>query len=111
MGYRDKKSAENTLMVKQFMVEFQLPPVLTEDFIRLIPRQREYVTFLLAEGKLKSYSLSMDRSRLWAVFSARNEFEVLEAIAQFPLADYMTPKIMELAFHNAQDMVLQFSMN
>lgn len=98
-------------MVKLFMVEFQLPRALTEDFIRLIPRQREFVTFLLAEGKLKSYSLSMDRSRLWAVFSAPNEFEVLELIARFPLADYMKPNIMELAFHNAQDMVLQFSMN
>lgn len=98
-------------MVKLFMTEFKLPVVLTEDFVRLIPRQREFVTYLLAEGKIKSYSLSLDRSRLWVVFSAQTEYEVLEIISQFPLADYMTPSIMELAFHNAQDTVLQFSMN
>ena len=93
------------------MVEFKLPSVLTEDFIRLIPRQREFVTFLLAEGKIKSYSLALDKSRLWVVFAAETEFEVLETISQFPLTDYMTPNISELAFHNAQDLVLQFSMN
>ena len=98
-------------MVKLFMAEFQLPTVLTEAFVRLIPKQREFVTFMLAEGKIKSYSLAMDRSRLWVVFAAETEFEVMEIIDQFPLADYMTPQLSELAFHNAQDLVLQFSMN
>lgn len=98
-------------MVKLFMVEFGLPAVFTEDFVRLIPRQRDFVNRLLAEGKIKSYSLAMDRSRVWVVFAATSEFEVMESIGQFPLVEYMTPNIVELAFHNAQDMVLQFSMN
>lgn len=98
-------------MVKIFMVEFGLPAVFTEEFVRLIPSQRDFVNRLLAEGKIKSYSLAMDRSRVWVVFAAASEFEVLEIIGRFPLVEYMTPNIMELAFHNAQDMVLQFSMN
>ena len=93
------------------MVEFELPEVLSEEFIRLIPSQRNFVNHLLAEGKIRSYSLSLDRSRLWAIFAAETEFEVLEMIAQFPLNVYMIPHVQELAFHNAQDMVLQFSMN
>ena len=93
------------------MVEFELPAVLTEDFVRLIPRQREMVNRLLAEGKIRSYSLSLDRTRLWVVFVAETEFEVMETISHFPLGVYMTPSISELAFHNAQDMVLQFSLN
>ena len=98
-------------MGKLFMVEFELPEILTEEFIRRIPRQRDYVNHLLAEGKIKSYSLAADRSRLWVVFIARSEFEVLETIAQFPLGDMMTPEVKELAFHNARDTMLQFSMN
>ncbi|MBK7408602.1 MAG: hypothetical protein IPL49_02975 [Saprospirales bacterium] len=93
------------------MVEFELPEELTEKFIRLIPSQRDFVNRLLAEGKIKSYSLSLDRSRLWVVFAADTEFEVLDTIEQFPLHTYMIPQVQELAFHNAQDMVLQFSMN
>lgn len=93
------------------MVDFELPEDLTEEFIRLIPSQRNFVNNLLAEGKIRSYSLSLDRSRLWVIFAAETEFEVLETIAQFPLSAYMTPHVQELAFHNAQDMVLQFSMN
>ena len=93
------------------MVEFELPHVLTEEFVRLIPRQRDHINRLLAEGKVKSYSLAMDRSRLWMVFAAETEFDVMETITGFPLGGFMTPAIMELAFHNAQDMVLQFSMN
>ena len=98
-------------MLKLFMVEFELPGILTEEFIRLIPSQRNFVNQLLADGKIRSYSLSLDRSRLWVVFAAEAELEVLETIAQFPLGNHMTPHIQELAFHNAQDTVLQFSMN
>ena len=98
-------------MLKLFMVEFELPPVLTEEFIRLIPRQREYVNYLMAEGKIQSYSLAVDRSRLWVVFSAETEFEVLETVSQFPLHEYLIPKVSELAFHNSHSQVLQFSLN
>ena len=98
-------------MKKLFMIEFDLPENLTEEFLALIPKQRFMVNNLLAEGTLKSYSLSMDRSRLWAVLAADDEFEAKEVIEQLPLSDYMFPTVSELMFHNASDMVLQFSLN
>jgi len=98
-------------MKRVFMVEFDLPTPFTEEFINLIPQQRSMIDGLLAEGKIRSYSLSEDRSRLWTVFVAESEFEVMELIAQMPLSKYMEPSITQLMFHNASDMVLQFSLN
>ena len=98
-------------MKKQFMVEFEVPQEITEDFARLIPAHRNHVNFLLAEGKLKSYALAMDRSGLWAIFMAESEFEVMEIISTMPLADYLVPHVTELMFHNSSEQVLQFSLN
>ncbi|MCB0572606.1 MAG: hypothetical protein KDC66_22720 [Phaeodactylibacter sp.] len=93
------------------MVEFELPDTFSEEFMALIPRQRYVVNTMLAEGRLKSYSLSMDRSRLWVVLLAESEFEALETIAQMPLSDLMEPSISELMFHNSADAVMHFSLN
>lgn len=98
-------------MKKQFMVEFEVPRVIDEDLARLISAHRNYINFLLAEGKLKSYALAMDRSSLWAIFIADNEFEVMEMISKMPLVDYLTPHVTELMFHNSSEQVLQFSLN
>ena len=48
---------------------------------------------------------------LWAIFVAESEFQVLEMISEFPLADYMTPYISELMFNNTESQVLKFSLN
>ena len=98
-------------MKKQYMVEFELPEVLTNEFTRLIPAQREAVNLLFSKGSLKSYSLATDRSVMWAVFTADSEFEVLEMVSQFPLADFMTPYISELMFHSSDSRVMNFSLN
>lgn len=93
------------------MVEFELPEVMTEEFMALIPQQRYVINQMLAEGTIKSYSLSMDRSRLWVILAAASEFEAMEIITTFPLSDYMTPHLSELMFHNSADMLMQFSLN
>lgn len=98
-------------MKKAFMVEFDLPENLTEEFLALIPKQRYVINTMLVEGSIKSYSLSIDRSKLWAVMLAESEFDVMENIAQMPLSNYMIPRISELMFHNAADSVMQFSLN
>ena len=94
-----------------YMVEFELPEDMTEDFIRRIPEQRDRINYLLAEGKVKSYSLALDRSLLWVVMVAEDEREVYNLVESFPLSDYLSPVISPLAFHNSREQVLQFSMN
>ena len=98
-------------MKRAFMIEFDLPETFSEDFLSLIPKQRDMVNQMLMEGKIKSYSLAMDRSRLWAVVAAESEFEAMEIIALLPLTVYMTPMIHELMFYNASEVMLQFSLN
>jgi hypothetical protein len=99
------------MTMKTFMIEFELPETFNEEFMALIPRQRYIVNTMLAEGRLKSYSLSMDRSRLWAVLIAESEFEALETISQLPLSGYMTPNLSELMFYNSPEAVMHFSLN
>ncbi|NBC09091.1 MAG: hypothetical protein GVY26_18020, partial [Bacteroidetes bacterium] len=46
-------------MKKTFMVEFDLPASFDEEFMALIPRQRYVINSMLAEGRVKAYSLAM----------------------------------------------------
>lgn len=98
-------------MKHTYMIEFELPEIMSEEFMALIPQQRYVINQMLAEGTIKSYSLSMDRLKLWVVLSANSEFEAMEIINTFPLGDFMTPNLNELMFHNSADMLMQFSLN
>ncbi|GAB3037561.1 muconolactone Delta-isomerase family protein [Spirosoma pulveris] len=86
--------------MSQYMVEFDLPTVLDEGFENRIPAQRLKVDELMEKGFLLSYSLSIDRHKLWCICKADSELEVIESISEFPLIKYMTPMITELMFHN-----------
>lgn len=94
------------------MVEIELPPAMTEDFLSLIPRQRAHVNELMNEGRILAYTLAGDRSKLWVVVAAESETEVRELIATFPLARFMRPMIHELAFHHNSNIgLMHFSVN
>jgi muconolactone delta-isomerase len=86
--------------MNQFMVEFELPSQMNEEFMRKIPAQRLKINELMETGKILSYSLSADRQRLWCILKVESELEVIETIADFPLIKYMDPTINELMFHN-----------
>ncbi len=96
----------------QFMVDFTLPEVLTEEFIGLIPYQRAVVNRFLNEGKMLNYALSLEQSKLWAIFSARSEMEVLEMLADMPLTGFMEVEISMLTFYNTlPEEIPVFSLN
>jgi len=94
------------------MVEFDLPPHMSEDFIDKIPQQRSKVDELMDSGKILSCSLSLDRQKMWCIVKAQTEDEVTKIIAQFPLIDYMDFLITELMFNNSVPLRMPlFSMN
>lgn len=96
----------------QYMVVFTLPQPLSEEFISLIPQQRQAVNRLLHEGKILNYALSLETSTLWAVFSAHSEVELMELISSLPLTDHMKVHISELTFfHSANAFAPTFSVN
>lgn len=84
-----------------YMVTTKLPSVITEDFVKLIPKQRALVNKLMDEGKIMQYSLAIDRSFLWITISATSEQEVMDILSSFPLIHYMKPEVQELAFYNS----------
>ena len=86
--------------MSQFMVEFMLPNDMTEAFVRKIPKHRAKVNQLMEQGKILSYALAADRSKLWCIIKAESEVEVIEIMAELPLIDYMQPSINELMFNN-----------
>jgi hypothetical protein len=97
----------------QYMVDFKLPDILTEEFIALIPRQRNVVNRYFQYGKMVNYALSLEHSKLWAIFRANTEYEVLQMIADLPLTPLMDDvQVSSLTFYNSPvQSVPDFSFN
>ena len=90
----------------EYMVTCDLPSTLTQDFMELIPEQREVVNKMFQKGAFTSYTLALDRSKLWITILGNSEEEVMEKLAELPLMPYMQVEIYQLAFHNAARVVL-----
>jgi hypothetical protein len=98
-------------MKKAYMVEIELPEEPDLEFYRLIPDQRAAINKMMEEGKILSYSLSLDRMRLWVVMAAESEFDVLDCVGDFPMIQYMKPEVTELMFHQMATSLLPISLN
>jgi len=103
--------AQKDNFVKQYMVEFEVPQPMTEDMFLLVPEQKQKFDELFTSGKLLSYSLSMDRERLWAIFMASSESELLTYIDMLPMTPYMDFDYDELMFYNTVSMLPSMSLN
>lgn len=86
--------------MNQYMTEIYLPEVITQEFMSLIPSQRAHINQLMSDGVISSYTLKLDRSKLWVIFLAESQDEVSEKLARFPIIDYIESDIHELMFHN-----------
>lgn len=95
----------------QYMVEFIVPYPITEEIISMIPDQRAVVEKLFAGGKLVIYSLAEDRSKLWAIFVASTESELLKLIDRLPLSSYMEYDYHQLMFHQSVQLLPALSLN
>lgn len=95
----------------QYMVEFDIKYADVETFMTLIPEQRKIVDLYFLDGSLLSYSLNMNRSKLWAVFSVDTENKLLLLIDGLPLTQFMDYNYHELMFHNGLHMIPSISLN
>ena len=92
--------------LRQFMVEFILPEVLTEEFISLIPEQRAKINGLMDAGVVMCYTLNTERTKLWTVIVSGSEIAVMDLLSQFPMIRFMKPTISELTFHHQSSLVM-----
>ncbi len=98
--------------MKQFMVDFTLPSKLTDKFVDLIADQRAKVNQLFMQGTLVSYSLALETGKLWAIFRAESEAELLDTVMTLPLTPMMKLRYHELTFYNAaHSFTAAFSVN
>jgi hypothetical protein len=98
--------------MNQYMVEIELPKKLTNEFVQLIPRQRAMVADLLKKEVITSYTLSVDRSKLWITFCAPSEEMVVDMLGKFPIRRFMRFQITEALFHeHAHANLPSFSLN
>ncbi|WP_282779905.1 muconolactone Delta-isomerase family protein [Phaeodactylibacter xiamenensis] len=95
----------------QFMVDFTLPEELSTEFTDLIPYQRAVVDRYLSEGSLVNYALALESAKLWAIFNANSEMEVLEMLSDFPLTPFMQVEINQLTSFNTAEATPAFSLN
>jgi len=88
--------------MEMFMVEIEFPYYKDEEFIALIPRQRDQIGTLLQTGVLTSFSLNMERTKAWIVMAAQNEEAAMSVIEQLALYKFITFELQSLiAFDRA----------
>ena len=73
----------------------------TEDIAAAVPYHRQHINKLFAEGRILSYSVSINRNLIWCVINAEDEQEAMEMVLAFPLYQYFTEvSCHPLLFHN-----------
>ena len=92
--------------MQQYMAEITLPVNSSADYMHLIPQQRAFVENLFKRGKITSYCLALDRSKLWVTFFTATQDDAEAIIQKFPIAEYITYTIHELAFMNSMSTML-----
>ena len=102
---------EKGKVLKQFMVIFDLPSPLSEEMLDLIPEQKTAMDELFTSGKLLSYTVALDRSKLWAIFLAEEESELISYIDHFQMTSYMDFDYKEIMFHNTVHLMPTMSLN
>ncbi|GIV31404.1 MAG: hypothetical protein KatS3mg029_0755 [Saprospiraceae bacterium] len=85
----------------QFMVDFSFPKVLPDQFLDLLPMQRNRANKLFREGKLVNLAIALDHSKMWAVFRAESLEEVEALLAELPLTPYLRYRICPLTVFSA----------
>ena len=85
-------------MLDTFQIHIKLPELFTKRFVSYIPEQRRIVNELLEKRVILNYALSMDRGNLWITLQAKNQLEVMDVLATFPIINDVKFEIYELAF-------------
>jgi len=79
-----------------YMMEITMPYYKDEEFVTLIPRQRQMIGRLLQTGVISSFSLNFDRTKSWMTIFAENEEAAFRIVESFPMYKYMTFEIDQL---------------
>jgi muconolactone delta-isomerase len=106
------KEEKSTSITYQYMVEFKLPEQISQEFMSRIPDQRKVVNRYFRQGKMKTYALSLESSKMWAIFNVHTELELMELLAELPLTTLVDLDISCLTIYNMPSAIHpEFSLN
>ena len=97
--------------IKQYMVSFDILYPMGEELVALIPEQRDAINKLFHQGVLLSYTLNLERTKLWAVLQIENESRLINIVDNLPMSRFMDYNYDELTFHNSLHMIPSISLN
>jgi hypothetical protein len=98
-------------MNKSFLVTFELPVPMTEEFAKLIPATRKIIDKLMLDRKIGMFAVSEDRTQAWSIIRAEDQGEVREIVNRFPLIRLMSMKLSELSWLNSPVFAPAISLN
>jgi len=94
------------------MAEIDLPLPFNNEFVSLIPAQRELIDKLMKEKIITSYAVSLEKGKLWTTIFAASEKHVCDILSSFPIIKFVNISLSKLTFHNTIGLALpQFSLN
>lgn len=87
--------------LETFQVHIKLPDIFTRRFAALIPMQRDRVNQLMESRTILNYALDMERNNIWVTMQGKNQEEIMDVLATFPIIKDVKVEIYELAFFDA----------
>jgi hypothetical protein len=87
--------------MNEYMIIVRFNASFSEEFIALIPNQREQIDRLMEKRIITSYSLSADRGILWVTLLATSLEAVEKTLRMMPLFKFMHYDVVELMFHHS----------
>jgi hypothetical protein len=98
-------------MQYRFMADCTLPTAFTKEQELQLTDQRAVMEYYLDEGILVNYALSLEHAKLWAVWNATSEVEVLELMVSLPLSEVMDIQVSLLNAFDTKETTPEFSLN
>ena len=83
-------------MGKYYLIEIELG----HSFVEHFSDNESSLNRLLAEGKVQTYGISNDFTRMWATMIAETELEVWEMLTSLPFDSVMEPLVTPLYTYN-----------
>ena len=93
------------------MVEIKFSSDFTPEFMSLVPEQRAYANEAMQKNIISSYTLCLERGKLWTIINKDTEEKVAKEIEKFPMADYFTYDMFALTFNNQVMALPHISLN
>jgi hypothetical protein len=76
----------------QVTIHFEI----SDQFMELLPEHKSYINFLIGEGIIDHYAVSMETRRAWITIGAKTKKDVIRLLSKSPLYRFWTHEVDEI---------------